>query len=78
MNLLIEVTEVFRNVFDDEDLIVTPLTNAAMVDGWDSFAHIMLVVALEERFNVKFTTKELSEMAHVGDLLKLLKNKGAQ
>lgn len=76
MSLLHKVTPVFREVFDQPDLVVTESTNAASVEGWDSLAHINLIVALEEAFHVSFTTKEIGEMTCVGDLLKLLAQKG--
>ena len=77
MTLLERVTNVFREVFDDPELVITEKTNASHVNGWDSFAHINLVVALEERFDVSFSTKELSELTCVGDVLILLEEKGA-
>jgi acyl carrier protein len=76
MSLLHKVTPVFREVFDRPELVITEATNAASVEGWDSFAHINLIVALEEAFQVSFTTKELGSMQSVGDLLKLLAQKG--
>jgi acyl carrier protein len=69
------VTEVFREIFDDEDLIITPETNASTIDDWDSYNHINLIVALETRFEVSFTTKEIGSMTCVGDLLSLLDDK---
>jgi acyl carrier protein len=73
------VTEVFRDVFDDEDLIITPETNASTIADWDSYNHINLIVALETRFEVSFTTKEIGSMTCVEDLLSLLdgKSKGS-
>ena len=75
MELFDQFAEVFREVFDDPTLVISESTTASDVEGWDSFAHINLIVALEERFNVKFTTQEISEMTCVGDTLNLLKNK---
>jgi len=69
------VTEVFREIVDDEDLIITPETNASTIDDWDSYNHINLIVALETRFEVSFTTKEIGSMTCVGDLLSLLDDK---
>ena len=69
------VTEVFREIFDDEDLIINPETNASTIDDWDSYNHINLIVALETRFEVSFTTKEIGSMTCVGDLLSLLDDK---
>jgi acyl carrier protein len=76
LSLIEKVTPVFREVFDKPELLITESTNAASVEGWDSYAHINLVVALEEAFQVSFTTKELGEMTCVGDLLRQLEQKG--
>jgi acyl carrier protein len=70
-----KVIEVFREIFDDEDLIITPETNASNIADWDSYNHINLIVALETRFEVSFTTKEIGSMTCVGDLLALLESK---
>lgn len=68
-----------RAVFDEDDLILTESTSAAEVSGWDSMAHINLVVAVEKRFGVRFTAAELASLAgagqNVGTLVKLLARK---
>jgi acyl carrier protein len=76
MSLLEDVTPIFREVFDRPTLAITEATRAADVEGWDSFAHINLIVALEEAFGVSFSTQEVGEMQCVGDLLRLLTQKG--
>ena len=76
--LLNLVTPIFREVFANESLVLTEQTKAVDVEGWDSFAHINLIVALETEFNVSFTTPELGQMACVGDLLALLEKKGVR
>jgi acyl carrier protein len=75
MQLFDEFVEVFREVFDNPNLEINESTTAFDVEGWDSFAHINLIVALEERFHVEFSTQELSEMTCVGDTFNLLKSK---
>ncbi|MFN0075081.1 MAG: acyl carrier protein [Prosthecobacter sp.] len=77
-NLIKLVTPIFRNVFDAPSLEVSESLSAADVEGWDSFAHINLIVALEEAFKVSFTTTELGQMACVGDLITLLQAKGVK
>jgi acyl carrier protein len=76
--LLNLVTPTFREVFANDSLVLTEQTKAVDVEGWDSFAHINLIVALETEFNVSFTTLELGQMACVGDLLDLLEKKGVK
>jgi len=78
MTLMEQVADVFRNVFDDPELVITEDTNASHIEGWDSFAHINLIVAFEEKFNVNFTTEELSGLTCVGDALNLLRRKGVE
>ena len=77
MPFLEKISPIFRDVFDNPSLVIDVNSNASTVEGWDSFAHINLIVALEGEFGVNFSTKELGEMQCVGDLIQLLEIKGA-
>lgn len=66
------VQEVFRRVFDREGLVINRQMTAADVDGWDSLANIQMIVAIEKKFRVKFTTTEILQLKNVGDLLDLV------
>jgi acyl carrier protein len=61
------LTKIFGDIFD-RDVILTKQTSAQDVDGWDSFAHINLTLAIESEFGVKFKTSDLEQMNSVGDL----------
>ena len=74
-NLIDQLTPIFRDVFSQPDLMLTPDASSATIAGWDSFSHINLVLELETKFNVSFSTKELGEMSQVGDLVTLLEAK---
>jgi acyl carrier protein len=71
-----ELQDVFRRVFDDDELVITDRTTATDIDGWDSIAHINLVIAIEKHFGIKFSASNLAAMKgaeqNVGDLAKLL------
>lgn len=60
------LTPVFRDVFDDEELVPVPAMTAKEVSEWDSLNHIRLIVAVEKAFNVKFATAEVSSFRDVG------------
>jgi len=47
------------------------------VDGWDSFSHVTLVLAIEARFGVRFSQKELLSFRNVGDIAACLEKKAA-
>ena len=74
-----KLTEIFREVLDVHDLVLTPKLSAAGVPEWDSFNHIHLVVAVEAHFKIKFQTAELESIQNVGHLVELIQAKtGAQ
>lgn len=71
-NLLPEVQDVFRDVFDRPDLVITRDSNALSVEGWDSLTHINLVMSIERKYKIKFALGELKELENVGELLDLM------
>ncbi len=70
-----QVESVFREVFDDSRLEIFDAMQAKDVEGWDSLTHITLIMALEDKFGVKFTTREVMGFQNVGEMLQCLKNK---
>jgi acyl carrier protein len=74
-----EMQEVFRDVFDDEGIVLRDETTAADIDGWDSLMHINLIIAVERRFGIKFATAEISSLKaddqNVGTFLRLVAGK---
>ncbi len=74
-NLLSSLAAIFRDVFDDETIEISPLTTAKDIDGWDSLAHIRLIVTIEKVLKVKFSALEISDLQSVDDLLNLLLKK---
>jgi acyl carrier protein len=69
------LNEVFREVFDDEDLEVTWATTARDIEGWDSLMHVTLMVNVEKRFGVRFSSYEVAGLKDVGELADLVESK---
>lgn len=63
---------VFQEVFDDEDITVNDETVADDVDGWDSFEHINLIVAIEEEFSFKIPMGKVVTMKNVGEMVDII------
>jgi acyl carrier protein len=55
--------------------VITEASNAKTVEGWDSLAHINLVAAVQETFDVRFALGELETLQNVGDMIALMKRK---
>lgn len=73
--VLQELTELFHDLLDDDSLVLDNDTTADQVEGWDSQMHVMLIVAAEQRFGVKFRTAELESLRNVGQFVQLIENK---
>jgi len=69
------LTDVFRTVFDQPNLVLHNAMTAADVENWDSLNHIDLIVAVEKKFKIKFTTREVTGLKTVGDLADLTAKK---
>lgn len=69
------LTTVFRDIFDDPGLEIEGLSRSNFPE-WDSLAHIKLILAIEEDFDVKFTIDQVSETNSVEGLAKALSEKG--
>ena len=70
-----DLTEIFNDVFITDDMRLTPELTAKDVAGWDSFKHIEIMVAVEERFGIKLNTREIDSLRTVGDLADVIARK---
>lgn len=68
---------IFRMVFDDDGIEIERNMTANDIDGWDSLSHVNLITAVESRFKIRFTQKELLTLKNIGDLLDHIENKVA-
>ena len=66
------LNNVFRDVFDDESIVVEDSTTSDDIEDWDSFEHINLVVAVEEEFNFKIPMGKVVTMKNVGEMVDII------
>ncbi len=72
-----KLTPIFRDVFGNDALVVTDGMTASDVPAWDSLSNINMIIAVEKAFNVKFSIKDVRSLKNVGELVDLIKRKGA-
>ena len=70
-----ELTPIFQDVFDDDDLVAVSTLTAAAVDAWDSLSHIRLVLAIEAHYGLSFTAAEMAGLRDVGELARVIARK---
>ena len=69
------LTDVFRECFEDDELVLSEEMTAEDVAEWTSLSHIRLVLMIEERFAARFAAAEVAELENVGDLIRLIESK---
>ena len=69
------LNEVFRDVFDDDEITVNEDTTADDIEDWDSLEHINLISAVEDEFGIRFKMGEVSSMKNVGEMFEIIKTR---
>lgn len=69
------MNDILREVFDDDDIVARPDLTADEVDGWDSFAHLRVIFAVERAFGVEFAAAQVDKLKNVGELVELIERK---
>lgn len=67
--VLSEVQEIFRDLFDDESIVIGEHTTADDIEDWDSLEHINLITSIEKHFNIKFAMSEVTHFKNVGSMI---------
>lgn len=68
MTIISEMIPIFRQVFKNEDLVLTPYLTVSDIDNWDSMNNFIMVTELEKHFNIRFTLRDLNSLKTVNDI----------
>ena len=75
MDIKAKLQEVFRDVFDDESIVIFEEMTAEDIEEWDSLKQVQLIVASEQVFNITFKTEEVMDLKNVGEFITLIRSK---
>lgn len=70
-----KLTPIFREVFNDNNLVINEEMTANDVENWDSLTHMVMITKVEEVFDIKFKLKELNRLKKTGDLINIVLTK---
>ena len=70
-----KVQRIFREVFDDDTLVIEDSTNSSDIEDWDSLEHISLIISMEKEFGLKFDIKEVNKLENVGQMVDMIRSK---
>ena len=74
--ILARLTNVFRNVFDDDSIILTENSTADNIEEWDSLNQIKIILACEKEFDIKLNARDINTLENVGAMLEHLRKLG--
>ncbi len=69
------ISKVFADTLDEDNIVLSESSKADDVEGWDSLTHVQLVVAVEKKFKIRFTAKEIQSWKNVGELIDSINSK---
>lgn len=69
------LTEIFRDFFDDDDIVINDETTSDDIEDWDSLEHINLIVTIEQEFGMKFSMGEVTGMKNVGAMVDIIQER---
>lgn len=70
-----KLQEIFRDILDNEEIVLTETTSAKDIEEWDSLSNVQLVVGIEDEFGIRFTSAEIPSWKNVGDMVDSLEKK---
>lgn len=73
--ILEQLTIIFREVLKDSDLILSQNMVTGDHPAWDSFANVEILLAVESRWSIQFSSKEIDRIRSIGDLLAAISSK---
>lgn len=77
MDILTQLQDIFRDIFDDDALTVNERTSAQDIEDWDSLAQLQIMIAAEKVFQVKFTPEEIQGIQSVQGMIDAVESKRA-
>ena len=74
-NILKQLNQIFCEYFDDPIIILNNKTNANDIEEWDSLAQVGLILIIEKKFSIRFTSSEIENLPDIGAMVDLINEK---
>jgi acyl carrier protein len=78
MDIHQRLQQVFRDVFNNDSLVLRDEMTSRDIAGWDSLAHINLMFSIESAFGMQFIGNELADLRDIGELKAALEKRKIQ
>ena len=68
-DILDKVQDIFRDILDNDEIVLTNESTADDIEEWDSLTRIQLIKAIEKDFSIRFTSREILSWNNVGEMI---------
>lgn len=75
MKTIDELQAIFRDIFDDNEIVLNNETTSDDIEDWDSLTHMQLIVEIEQKYNIRFTTAEIKKATNIGEFVQIMEAK---
>ena len=75
MDVREKLQDIFRDVFDDDGIVLSDEMTSKDVEDWDSISHLSLIFSIEKEFGIKFTVDEITKTKNVGEFISVIEKK---
>lgn len=66
------LNQIFREVFDDDRIVITEKTKMSDIEAWDSLEHVNLIMAIEQEFGMEFDMEDAMSVKSIKDIISLI------
>src|SRR5258705_2872222 len=66
--ILDQVNAIFRDVLENDKIIINESTTGDDIEEWDSLTHLQLIMAIEKHFKIRLTSSEIINFNNVGEM----------
>lgn len=73
--ILNDVNNVFKDILDNDAIVVNEQSTADEVKEWDSLSHIQLIVGIEKYFKIRFTGSQINNFKNIGEMCMCIQQK---
>jgi len=70
-----QLLDVFKNVFENNSIVIEESTTANDIENWDSMTHLMLITEIETDFKIEINGMDVMNLHNVGNLVSLIERK---
>ena len=68
-DVMAKLQTVFRDIFDDDTILLHPEMTSADIPAWDSLNQIKIIIGSEQAFGIRLKPREINALENVDEMV---------